>query len=186
MSPTLRRCALAAVLVPLVPVLAAAQEVSNRPAMSLSGGARLYESTDGASTAVSAAIRSELPIAEIFVLELAGSAADVPDDATSGIANLFESQLQLAIPLGEVLTPYAGAGAGIAQVKELGAMTEDWKAIFTAAVGMRVSLSSNLGAVVDARIRGRGSQIASHIDMSVGVRYQFGRPDRPRFRGGRQ
>lgn len=185
MSLMLLRCTLAAVLVPLSAVPAPAQGVSSRPAMSLGGGARVYESQDGASTVVSAAIRSELPVAEIFVLELAGSVADVPEDATSGIASLFESQLQIAIPLGEVLTPYAGAGAGIARVKEMGEMTDDWKAIFTAAVGARVSFSSNLGAVVDARIRGRGSQIASHIDTTVGVRYQFGRPDRPRFRGGR-
>ncbi len=185
MSPLLRRCALAAVLVPLVPVLAAAQDGRNRPAMSLSGGARLYDRADGTTTALSVAIRSELPVAEIFVLELGGSVADVPEGTRNGIANLFESQLQIAIPLGEVLTPYGGAGAGIAQVEGLGEEEDEWKAIFTAAVGVRAAFSDNLGAVVDARIRGRGSELASHIDMTVGLRYAFGRPDRPRFRGPR-
>lgn len=186
MSATLRRCALAAILVPLSPALAAAQLEPNRPAISLSGGARMYDRVDGTGSAVSVAIRSEIPIAEIFVLELAGSVADVPEGTTSGVANLFESQLQLALPLGTVLTPYGGAGAGIAQVEGFGEEADEWQAVFSAAVGVRAMLSDNLGMVADARIRGRGSQLASHIDMTLGVRYAFGRPDRPRFRGGRR
>jgi hypothetical protein len=193
MSPTLRRCALAAILVPLIPTVASAQGGggvqrigTNRPAMSLSAGSRIHERADlQAHAALSVSLRSELPIGEIFVLELAGSVADVPDGTRSGISNLFESQLQLAIPLGEVLTPYAGAGAGYAQVEGIGGEEDEWKAMFTAAVGVRASLSNNLGLVADARIRGRGSHLASHMDVSLGVRYAFGRPDRPRFRGGR-
>ena len=187
MSPLLRRCALAAILVPLVSAPGLAQVVRNRPAISLSGGARVYEAGDNHTrTMVSASIRSELPISEIFVLELAGSVADVPELTPSGAASLFESQLQLTLPLGGALTPYAGAGAGIAQVVErFGEREEEWKAIFTAGLGMRASFSSNLGAVVDARIRGRGSDLAGHMDVTVGLRYAFGRPDRPRFRGGR-
>lgn len=187
MSSLLRRCALAAVLVPLLPALAVAQPTPpNRPAISLSGGVRMYERTDATASAVSVAIRSELPIAEIFVLELAGSVADVPEGIASGTTSVIESQLQLAIPLGDVLTPYGGAGVGMAKIERFDEEEDGWQAVFSAAVGVRAAFSGNLGLVADARIRGRGSQLASHIDMTVGLRYAFGRPDRPRFRGGRQ
>ncbi|HEU0299076.1 MAG TPA: outer membrane beta-barrel protein [Longimicrobium sp.] len=189
MSPTLRRCALTAILVPLLPALAAAQNVPNRPAISLSGGARLYDAADNDTRMMtSVSIRSELPLTRIFVLELAGSVADLPDRTISGATTLLESQLQLAFPVGEVLTPYAGAGVGFAQIKRFGDVSDadEWQAIFTAGLGARVALSDNLGVVADARIRGRGSEIGSHMDVTVGLRYAFGRPDRPRFRGGRR
>lgn len=185
MSSILRRAALAALLLALVPAAAAAQANPNRPAVSIAGGARIYDRVgEETPTAVSVAIRSELPLGQHFVLELAGSVADVPEGTTRGVANLFESQLQLALPLGERLAPYVGAGVGAANVQGFGLQDDAWKAVFTAGAGVRAMFSDNLGMVADARIRG-GSEVAGHVDATLGVRYVFGRVDRPRFRGGR-
>ncbi|HEX2076285.1 MAG TPA: outer membrane beta-barrel protein, partial [Longimicrobium sp.] len=104
----------------------------------------------------------------------------------SGAASLFESQLQIALPLGEVLTPYAGAGAGLAKMDGVGEQADEVQAVFSGAIGVKAAFSDHLGLVADARIRGRGSQLASHMDVTVGLRYAFGRPDRPRFRGPRR
>lgn len=168
--------------VALVPVFAGSAGAQNRPAMSLSGGARMYDA-DGAESMVTVAIRSEIPMGGL-VLELAGSVADPAEGAELSTASVFEAQVQLPIPLGETLTPYVGAGGGVAKTYTGAEEDEGFQTALSASAGVKWALAEQLGLVVDARIRGVGTDFAgTHTDLTVGLRYQFGRPDRPRFRG---
>lgn len=165
----------------LVPVFAGSAGAQNRPAMSLSGGARMYD--DGAETMVTVAIRSEIPMGGM-VLELAGSVADPAEGAELSTASVFEAQVQLPIRLGETLTPYVGAGGGFAKTYTGAEEDEEFQTALVASAGVKWALAEQLGLVVDARVRGIGTDFAgAHTDLTVGLRYQFGRPDRPRFRG---
>ncbi|HEV3050890.1 MAG TPA: outer membrane beta-barrel protein [Longimicrobium sp.] len=175
-------CRILAFAAALVPVFTGSVGAQNRPAMSLSGGARMYDA-DGAESMVTVAIRSEIPMGGL-VLELAGSVADPAEGAELSTASVFEAQVQLPIPLGETLTPYVGAGGGFAKTYTGAKEDEEFQTALSASAGVKWALAERLGLVVDARVRGIGTDFAgTHTDLTVGLRYQFGRRDRPRFRG---
>lgn len=179
MRYTLRRAVLAALL-----ASAAALADGHAQAITLAGGARLYDGDDGES-ATMAALRTEFPIGTGALIEFASSLSEVPDDTRSGVRSVFEAQLQLPIRLGDVLTPYVGAGAGMGHVNQTsGGEDEGWQGVLSAGAGVRVAFADQLGVVIDARVRGIGADFAgSHTDITVGLRYSLARPDRPRFRG---
>jgi hypothetical protein len=174
-----RRAVLAALL-----ASAAVVADADAQAFTLAGGARLYDGDDGES-ATMAALRTEFPIGTGALIEFASSIAEVPDDRRSGVRSVFEAQVQIPIRLGDVLTPYVGAGAGIGHVNAgSGDLDEGWQAVLSGGAGVRVALAEQLGVVIDARVRGlAGGFSGSHTDVTVGLRYQLNRPDRPRFRG---
>lgn len=170
-----RRAAVAALLA--LPFAAADADAQ---AVTLAGGARMY---DEGST-VMAALRTEFPLPGPLLLEFAGSVADPLDDAPRSAASLLEAQLQVEVPLGSVITPYVGGGIGAAKTYTLGVEDDEGEVLYSLGVGARVALSDQLGLVVDARLRDFSWELEDdHTDVSVGLRYQFSRPDRPRFRG---
>jgi hypothetical protein len=170
-----RRVVLAALLA--LPLAAAGADAQ---AVSLAGGARMYD--EGSMAMV--ALRTEFPLPGPLLLEFAGSVADPLDDAPRSAASLLEAQLQVEVPLGAVITPYAGAGVGAAKTYTLGEEDDGGKTLWSLGVGARVALSGQLGLVVDARLRDIGkAEGDDHTDVSVGLRYLLTRPDRPRFRG---
>jgi hypothetical protein len=179
MRLTSRRAVLAALL-----ASAAAIADAHAQGFTLAGGARLYDGDDGES-ATMAALRTEFPIGSSALIEFASSVAEVPDENRSGVRSVFEAQVQYLLPLGDVLTPYFGAGAGIGHVNQgSGDLDEGWQGVLSAGAGVRVAFAEQLGVVIDARVRGIGTEFTgSHTDITVGLRYQLNRPDRPRFRG---
>lgn len=177
----LYRGATVGLLAAFLPVCAAAQL---RPAVSLSGGARVYDAHDGGESRVVAAIRTEFPVANLIVVEFAGSVADRGERVQRTVGSVLEAQVQLPIALGPTLTPYFGVGGGVGQVFTREVDDPERELVLSGAVGVKAMLSENLGLVADARIRGIGTEFeASHPDMTVGIRYEFGRLDRPRFQG---
>lgn len=176
---TSRRAVLAALL-----ASAAAMADAHAQAFTLAGGARLYDGDDGES-ATMAALRTEFPIGTTALIEFASSIAEIPDANRSGVRSVFEAQLQYLMPLGDVLTPYVGAGAGIGHVNQVSAQDEaGWQGVLSASAGVRVAFAEQLAVVIDTRVRGMGVDFSgSHTDITVGLRYQLNRPDRPRFRG---
>ncbi|HEX6373144.1 MAG TPA: hypothetical protein VF006_29745 [Longimicrobium sp.] len=172
-----------AVMAALLASVAAAGE-AHAQAFTLAGGARLYGGDDGES-ATMAALRTEFPIGTSALIEFASSIAEIPDADRAGVRSVFEAQVQLPITLGDVLTPYFGAGAGIGHVNQVsGGDDGGWQGVLSASAGVRVAFAEQLGVVVDARVRGMGAEFSgSHTDITVGLRYQLNRPDRPRFRG---
>lgn len=174
-----RRSLLAALL-----ASAAMAAEGHAQAFTLAGGARLFGGDDGES-ATMGALRTEFPIGTTALIEFASSIAEVPDEARSGVRSVFEAQVQLPIRLGDVLTPYFGAGAGMGHVNEgSGGDDTGWQGVLSAGAGVRVAVAEQLGVVLDARMRGIGFEMSgSHTDLTVGLRYQLNRPDRPRFRG---
>ncbi|MBW3571388.1 MAG: hypothetical protein KY467_09795 [Gemmatimonadetes bacterium] len=179
MIQSISRGAVAAAL-----VASAASMQANAQAVTLAGGARMYGGDDGES-ALMVAVRTEFPVGTSALVEFASSVSDVPEPTRSAVRSVFEAQVQLPIPLGEVLTPYFGAGAGIGNVNRVSTSDDGgWKGVLSASAGVRVAVAEQLGVVVDARVRGIGTEFrGSHTDLTVGLRYQLNRPDRPRFRG---
>jgi opacity protein-like surface antigen len=173
-----RRAVLAALLASVATADGHAQ------AFTLAGGARLYDGDDGES-ATMAALRTEFPLGTTALIEFASSIAEVPDANRSGVRSVFEAQLQYLLPLGDVLTPYFGAGAGIGHVNQVSGEDETgWQGVLSASAGVRVAFAEQLAVVIDTRVRGlAGDFSGSHTDITVGLRYQLNRPDRPRFRG---
>lgn len=170
-----RRAVVAALL-----AVAAGTIDADAQAVTLAGGARLYD--DGGKAMV--ALRTEFPLPGPFVVEFAGSVADPLDAAPRSATSLLEAQLQLEVPLGSAFRPYVGGGIGAAKTYTLGAEDDEGGTVYSLGAGARVILSEQLGLVVDARLRDFGWDLEDdHTDVSVGLRYQFGRPDRPRFRG---
>lgn len=173
------------VLAALLAAVAMAPEGSAQ-AVSVAAGARLYDGDEG-GRALMVAIRTEFPVGTGALVEFASSVSDMAEPARSAVRTVFEAQVQLPIRLGEVLTPYVGAGGGIGNVNRVSTSdASGWKAVLSASAGVRIELADQLGMVVDARVRGVGTEFTgSHTDLTVGVRYSLRRPDRPRFRGAR-
>ena len=151
--------------------------------ITVAGGVRLYDGDDGGS-ATMLAVRTEFPIGTSALLEFASSVSGVPERARSEVRSVFEAQVQLPIPLGDVLTPYFGAGAGMGNVNRVSTSDDSgWKGVLSVSTGVRVELAGQLGVVLDARFRGVGAEFTgSHIDVTAGLRYSLQRADRPRFR----
>ena len=175
----MRRGVLAALL-----ASAAAAAEGHGQAFTLAGGARLFGGDDGQS-ATMAALRTEFPIGTTALIEFASSISEMPEATRGGVSSVFEAQVQLPVRLGDVLTPYFGAGAGMGHVNQASAEVDrGWQGVLSAGAGVRAAVAEQLGVVLDARVRGVGTGVhASHTDVTVGLRYQLNRPDRPRFRG---
>ena len=153
------------------------------PAVSLSAGGRLYDRPDATDIRAAFAVRGELPVGRI-VLEVAGSSAEPPGRTHRATTRVLEAQVQLPIPIGPTLTPYFGVGGGVARTTTDGVEDDGTERVFSGAAGVKAALWEQLGVVADARVRGLGTDFEwRHFDVTVGLRYQFGRPDRPRFRG---
>jgi opacity protein-like surface antigen len=167
-----RGCGMA-VLVGMMMTVAGADRAEAQPrpgAVTLALGSRGY---DQGST-VMASLRTEVPVAPMLRVEFAGSVADRVLGPTVSATSLLELQIQVAAPLGAVLTPYAGAGAGIARTSEWLEGGSTRRAVVSAAVGVDAALSPELAVVGDARWRGvAGYPDSDHVDLSVGLRYQF-------------
>lgn len=178
MRRTSRRAVLAAFLASAMAVDGHAQ------AFTIAGGARLFDGDDGES-ATMAALRTEYPIGTSALIEFASSISEVPNPFRAGVRSVFEAQVQLPVTLGDVLTPYFGVGAGMGHVNHVeGREDGGWQGVLSAGAGVRVAFAEQLGVVIDARVRGIGTEFTgSHTDITVGLRYQLNRPDRPRFRG---
>lgn len=176
-----RRALLAALL-----ASAAVAGDAHAQGITLAGGARLYGG-DGDEAATMVAVRTEFPVGTRALVEFASSLADVREPATSQVRSVFEAQLQLPIPLGEVLTTYFGAGGGIGNVNRVSPDDEaGWEGVLSVSAGMRIAVAEQLGIVLDARYRGVGLEFdRDHVDVTAGLRYALRRPDRPRFRGAR-
>lgn len=170
-----RRAGLAALLaLPFAVTDAGAQAVA------LAGGARMYD--EGSEVMV--ALRSEFPLPGPLLLELAGSVANPLRSVPRSTTSLLEAQLQVEVPLGAVITPYLGGGIGAGRTYTFGAEDDGAETMYSLGVGARIALSGQLGVVVDARMRDIGKADGDdHTDVSIGLRYQLTRPDRPRFRG---
>ena len=168
MMRTIRRRAL-----PLLLCAAALPAGAHAQAITLAGGARMYDE-DGAGSATMVAVRTEFPIGTWALLEFASSIAERPSRVVRGTASVFEAQVQLPIRLGEVLTPYFGAGAGLGNTYRLSETDEGWQAVLSASVGVRAAITEQLGLVLDARARGIGTGFSgSHLDLTVGLRYRL-------------
>lgn len=176
---TARRAVLATLL-----ASAAAVADGHAQGFTLAGGARLFDGDDGES-ATMAALRTEFPIGTTALIEFASSIAEIPDANRAGVRSVFEAQVQYLVPLGDVLTPYFGAGAGIGHVNQVSGEDETgWQGVLSASAGVRVAFAEQLAVVIDTRVRGIGAEFSgSHTDITVGLRYSLQRPDRPRFRG---
>jgi opacity protein-like surface antigen len=165
-----RRAGLAAgaLVAVLAPAAAPAQAVS------LHAGGRIW----GASTAAMAAVRAELPLHEVFLVEVAGSVAHPREGEVRTASGVLEAQLQLAVPLGDVLTPYLGAGAGIARMHGRDGTEDGVERVVSVAAGVRARLSERLSLVLDARARGpvTAETYGSHTDVTAGLRVRLGRP----------
>lgn len=163
---------------------AAAMADGHAQGITVAGGARLFGGDDGES-ATMAAVRTEFPIGTSALIEFASSISEVPNQGRGGVRSVFEAQVQLPVRLGDVLTPYFGAGGGMGHVNQVsGGANEGWQGVLSASTGVRVAFSEQLGMVLDARVRGIGLDFTgSHTDLTVGLRYSLQRPDRPRFRG---
>lgn len=179
MRSTTRRAVLAA-------LLASAGMVADARAQAytLAGGARLFDGDEGES-ATMGALRTEFPIGTGALIEFASSIAEVPDKGRSGVRSVFEAQVQIPVRLGDVLTPYFGAGAGFGHVNEVAGRDDGgWKGVLSASAGVRVAVAGQLGVVLDTRVRGVGAGFSgTHTDITLGLRYSLVPPDRPRFRG---
>jgi len=172
----MRRGVLAALL-----AVAAGWADAAAQAVSLHLGGRTYH---GGSEAM-AAVRTEFPLHEAFLVELAGSVADPREDEPVSVSSVFEAQLQFFVPIGETLMPYLGAGAGVAKVHDASGAEEGAEGMVSVGAGVRAAFSERLSLVVDARLRAPFQVEAegAHTDVTIGARYQLRRPDRPRFRG---
>ncbi len=159
----LRRALLLVLCAAAVPERADAQ-------ITVAGGARTYDE-DGGSAAMFA-VRTEFPIGTAAILEFATSIAERPDGVSESTASVFEAQIQLPIRLGEVLTPYVGAGGGMGSTYD--GSEEGWQAMLSASVGVRATITPRLGLVLDARARGIGTSFrASHLDLTAGLRVRL-------------
>jgi hypothetical protein len=158
--------------------LGAAQ--ADAQAVSLHGGARMY---DGGSQ-VMVALRTEFPLHEAFLVELAGSVAD-PRPEVPSASSVFEGQLQLFVPIDDALTPYVGAGLGAARMHDTNGNDDGVQTVMSVGAGFRIGVSEQLSVVLDARLRSSLNWEVddAHTDLTVGLRYLLERPDRPRFRG---
>ncbi len=81
--------------------------------------------------------------------------------------------------------PYFGAGAGVARLHDPAGGDDGVQTVLSLGAGVRVGLSEQLFAVLDARLRPPldGEADEAHTDVTLGLRYLLRRPDRPRFRG---
>lgn len=149
-------------------------------AVSLHGGARMY---DGGSE-VMVALRTEFPLHEAFLVELAGSVANARPGVRSA-SSVFEGQLQFFVPIDDVLTPYVGAGLGAARMHGTNGNDDGVKPVMSLGAGFRVGVAEQLSVVLDARLRSSLNWEVddAHTDLTIGLRYLLKRPDRPRFRG---
>jgi hypothetical protein len=139
--------------------------------ITVAGGARTYDGDDGGSAAM-IAVRTEFPIGTAVILEFATSIAERPGGVSESTAGVFEAQIQLPIRLGEVLTPYVGAGGGMGSTYD--GSNEGWQAMLAASVGVRAAITPGLGVVLDARARGIGTSFrASHLDLTAGLRVRL-------------
>lgn len=139
--------------------------------ITLAGGQRIY---DGGST-IAASLRTDFAVSQAFRVEIAGSVADPVGETSRSASSLLEAQLQVPLPLGEVLTPYVGAGAGLARTATFGARDGDGTDfVVSAGIGVRAALSRELGIVGDVRVRAIGTEFeGEHVDLTLGLRYQF-------------
>lgn len=146
--------------------------------ITFAGGARLFGGDDGES-ATMVAVRTEFPVGTRALVEFASSWSDVSEPARSEVRSVFEAQVQLPIRLGEVLTPYFGAGGGIGNVNRVSTADDSgWKGVLSVSTGVRIALAGPLGVVLDARYRGIGAGFTgSHLDVTAGLRYSLQRPD---------
>lgn len=168
---------LLAALVAAVPAGAEAQ------AFTFAGGSRTHDGDGGWSTPVFA-LRTEHPVGGSLLLETASSVANRRDASTRAVTSVFEAQLQLPVALGDALEPYFGAGAGVGWVSSRSESGDGLQGVLSAGAGVRAMFSEQLGFVLDARIRGVGTEFAAaHTDLSIGLRYRLLPRDRPRFRG---
>jgi hypothetical protein len=139
--------------------------------ITVAGGARTYDE-DGGGSAAMFAVRTEFPIGTAAILEFATSTAERPDGVSESTASVFEAQIQLPIRLGEVLTPYVGAGGGMGSTYD--GSDEGWQAMLSASVGVRATITPQFGLVLDARARGIGTSFrASHLDLTAGLRVRL-------------
>lgn len=139
--------------------------------ITVAAGARTYDEEGGGSAAMFA-VRTEFPIGTAAILEFASSTAERPGGATRATSSVFEAQIQLPIRLGEVLTPYFGAGFGMGSTYD--GADRGWQGMPSASVGVRAALSPQLGLVLDARARGIGLDFeASHLDLTAGLRIRL-------------
>jgi hypothetical protein len=150
-------------------------------AVSLHGGARMYE--EGSEVMV--ALRTEFPLHEAFLVELAGSVANPREGQPHPASSVIEAQLQLFVPLGDVVTPYLGAGAAAARMHDAAGEDDGVRAMASVGAGFRFEVAERLAVVLDARLRTSLQAEAedTHSDVTVGLRYLLRRPDRPRFFG---
>lgn len=147
-----------------LPVRAEAQGIT------VAAGVRTYDE-DGGGSAAMFAVRTEFPIGSAAILEFSSSTAERADGVVEATASVFEAQVQLPVRLGEVLTPYFGAGGGMANTYD---SDEGWRAVLTAGVGVRAALAPQFGLVLDARARGYGTGFdASHLDVTAGLRIRL-------------
>lgn len=138
--------------------------------ITVAAGVRTYDEEGGGSAAMFA-VRTEFPIGSAAILEFSSSTAERADDVSEATASVFEAQIQLPIRLGEVLTPYVGAGGGMASTYD---SDEGWRGVLTAGVGVRAALAPQFGLVLDARARGFGTGFdASHLDITAGLRIRL-------------
>lgn len=155
---------LLAVCAAAIPVGADAQGIT------VAAGVRTYDEEGGGSAAMFA-VRTEFPIGSAAILEFSSSTAERADDVSEATASVFEAQIQLPIRLGEVLTPYFGAGGGMASTYD---SDEGWRAVLSAGVGVRAALAPRFGLVLDVRARGFGTDFdASHLDLTAGLRIRL-------------
>ena len=139
--------------------------------LTFAGGARLYG--EGEESALVAAVRSEFPLGSALVLEFASSLADLPAGVNRATGSVFEVQLQMPVPLGDVLAPYFGAGVGVAYTHLDGA-SDGLDPVFSLGAGARAMFSRQLGLVLDARLRGISTEWdGEHSDVTLGLRYVF-------------
>jgi hypothetical protein len=173
------RCTPRGVLLALFASTAMAADASAQ-GITFAGGARLYDGDDGKS-ATMVAIRTEFPVGTGALIEFASSWSDVAEPARSEVRSVFEAQVQLPIRLGDVLTPYFGAGGGIGNVNRVNTGDDaGWKGVLSVSTGVRIALAGPLGVVLDARYRGIGAELTGgHLDVTAGLRYSL---ERPRFR----
>lgn len=139
--------------------------------LTFAGGARLYG--EGEEEVLVAAVRSEFPVGSLLILEFASSLADVPANVPRATGSVFEVQLQVPVPIGPLLAPYFGAGAGVAYTHRNGA-SDGLDPVFSAGAGARWMLTGQLGLTLDARLRGIGTGLeGDHADVTLGLRYVF-------------
>ncbi|HEX6533270.1 MAG TPA: outer membrane beta-barrel protein, partial [Gemmatimonadaceae bacterium] len=144
-----------------------------RPALSLSAGVSQFD-LSGTGTMAVVAVRGEVPLARVLLLE-GGLAMARPQEDFGVHSTLLmpEGQLQLQIP--RRVAPYLGVGAGLATTfRNAADGGSESHLTLSGAAGVRVALNRAFGLRAELRVREFGLRFTgTTADWTLGAAWRF-------------